>query len=297
MIKDIVLLLLCLQQSTGNTRCLNCNGVPGPFDCQTVTECGPHEVCYAKKYVEPGGIELFDLGCGVQSICSTSDPFGKRDIVETDIEDDKGISTICLACCNTTDLCNINGLCGAPPFIALPGTSLCYDCEVSRQPDDCTKITFCNTRQSCHLESTRNLIGDIRWRHGCVDKKQCQTSNSSQCSYCCNTDLCNTNTTFTQSPTSDNLFAVSKPHISGIDVQPRYIRYGSTVTIKCNVSGNPTPSVSFLVQGKSLASNVHVAGNTATISNYLPRNDDVYRCQATNCLDNSFYQFQLQAHL
>ncbi|CAG2223513.1 unnamed protein product [Mytilus edulis] len=292
---------------------------------------GPNKqyyVCYAKKYVEPGGIELFDLGCGVQSLCSTSDPFGKRDIVETDIEDDKGTSTICLACCNTTDLCNINGLCGAPPFIALPGTSLCYDCEVSRQPDDCTKITLCNTRQSCHLESTRNLVGDIRWRHGCVDKKQCQTSNSSQCSYCCNTDLCNTNTTFTQSPTSDNLFAVSKPHISGIDVQPRYIRYGSTVTIKCNVSGNPTPSVSFLVQetlhlpstmlymlvsrdvtgnptpsvnfvvqGKSLASNVHVAGNTATISNYLPRNDDVYRCQATNCLDNSFYQFQLQAHL
>ncbi|CAG2254481.1 unnamed protein product [Mytilus edulis] len=422
-----------------------------------------NDVCYAKKYVEPGGIELFDLGCGAQSLCSTSDPFGKRDIVETDIEDDKGTSTICLACCNTTDLCNINGLCGAPPFIALPGTSLCYDCEVSRQPDDCTKITLCNTRQSCHLESTRNLIGDIRWRHGCVDKKQCQTSNSSQCSYCCNTDLCNTNTTFTQSPTSDNLFAVSKPHISGLDVQPRYIRYGSTVTIKCIVSGNPTPSVSFLVQadakeqvekamklnadfkekfnlespitamwefiktslltileqtvpskmsssrfnqpwinqkikkltrqkkrsfekarktkrksdldryhrlkaatqkecrkayrdyindiinpelsanpkrfwgfikskkcesetlhlpstmlymlvsrdvtgnptpsinfvvqGKSLASNVHVAGNTATISNYLPRNDDVYRCQATNCLDNSFYQFQLQAHL
>ncbi|CAC5384474.1 HSPG2 [Mytilus coruscus] len=154
--------------------------VPTPIDCQTVVQCGPNQECYARQYVTHAGIQLYDLGCIGKSMCSTTvgvlpSGFGKRYGYKTRLHK-RQTSVLCTECCNTKDLCNMNGLCGSQNLTLPSGSTLCYNCNETRQIDDCREISLCNNKQACQVHSTKNAQGEVRWNHGCVPKQMCSIS-------------------------------------------------------------------------------------------------------------------------
>ncbi|VDI73030.1 Hypothetical predicted protein [Mytilus galloprovincialis] len=91
---------------------------------------------------------------------------------------------------------------------------------------------------------------------------------------------------------------LAAPIITQTVILPQNIRYGDTVTIQCLVTGNPKPTIDFLIWGRRLGANVHVdpTKHLLTISNFLPYDDGVYRCYAANLLGDVQKEFHLQGH-
>lgn len=294
-----LIVCLCLINSVvflNARRCLQCNSVTQPLDCSHVSECGRNEECYFEKYVTTGGIIVYDVGCKDTKLCTSShEPFGKRRSIGT---------SICSACCNDKDVCNIDGHCSAEKFLPPLGSNLCYKCHLSGRPDSCHQLTLCDQHSVCSLQQVTNYLGHIRWEHGCVKKAVCSSlSNHGGCSYCCDSPLCNYNCSTTHSViTSPSLLSTSTaiqqtiPIVIQTVIRPTNIKYGETVTVQCLVTGNPKPTIDFLVKGKRLGSNVQVDPTThvLTISNFLPYNDGDYRCVAANLLGDNHKDIHLQ---
>ncbi|XP_076081708.1 uncharacterized protein LOC143052540 isoform X2 [Mytilus galloprovincialis] len=243
MIKEILwFLMLCTSLSCANQRCLSCKMVPTPIDCQTVTQCGPNQECYAKQYVTHAGIKLYDVGCIDKLMCSTTvgvlpSGFGKRNGNKTPLHK-RQTSHLCTECCNNKDLCNMNGLCGSQN-IALPsGSTLCYNCKETRQLEDCHDITLCNNHQVCQVHSTTNTQGEVRWHHGCVQKQQCPdlTLPDNSCQTCCTSDLCNTNCT--PSTATDTQISTKSTTVKQTTSTLRATTGATTLKHKISVSSN-----------------------------------------------------------
>jgi Immunoglobulin domain len=57
---------------------------------------------------------------------------------------------------------------------------------------------------------------------------------------------------------------------------------GSDFSLTCESSGNPYPTITWIMSGASFASNAQQNGNVLRILNARPENNGVYVCQATN---------------
>ncbi|XP_063436366.1 uncharacterized protein LOC134717803 [Mytilus trossulus] len=295
--------------------CLDCRRIPQPYDCTTVTECSTNEVCYIEKYETSNGQKtwhLYNVGCKPLNSCTSSGPslpvVGKRSARKS-ID-----TTTCDECCSDKDICNLEGHCGSENFTKPFGSTLCYDCPLSKSSNTCNQLTLCYSDSACSLTQTRNLLGEPRWMHGCSQKSQCSTvaqiNPQGICSFCCDTELCNRNctikstvatplnttstTTTTMAPTTH--IPQTAPIITQTVILPTNIRYGNTVTIQCLATGNPKPTIDFLVKGRRLGGNVHVDPNThiLTISNFVSYDDTFYRCIASNPLGEDHKDFKLQ---
>ncbi|XP_076081549.1 leucine-rich repeats and immunoglobulin-like domains protein 1 [Mytilus galloprovincialis] len=151
--------------------------------------------------------------------------------------------------------------------------------------------------------------------HGCSQKSQCSTiahiHPQGICSFCCDTELCNRNctikstvasppststTTTTMAPSTP--IPLTAPIITQTIIRPTNIKYGDTVTIQCIATGNPKPTIGFLVKGRRLGANVHLDPTThlLTISHFLPYDDGVYRCIAANLLGDVHKDIHIQGH-
>ncbi|CAC5362920.1 unnamed protein product [Mytilus coruscus] len=292
--------------------CLDCRGLPQPFDCTTVTECSTNEVCYIERYETSNGLKswhLYNVGCKPLNFCSSSGPLlpvvGKRSARK------RIDRTICHECCNDRNICNLEGHCGSENFTKPDGSTLCYDCPFRRYPNYCNHLTLCDRDSACSTKQTRNLLGQPRWTHGCSEKSQCATIAQSNpqgiCSFCCDSELCNRNCTIqsTKSPhtTATTIppttpIPLTAPIVHRVVIHPTNIKYGDTVTIQCVVTGNPNPTIDFLVRYHSVGSNVQVDSTThvLTIRNFSLSNDRDYRCIAANSLGEDHKDFHIQGH-
>ena len=85
--------------------------------------------------------------------------------------------------------------------------------------------------------------------------------------------------------------AVDKPEISPL---PRMIQRmeGEKLTIFCNASGNPLPTISWTKDGNSVDTsnssrrNLSYEGKQLTVTNVSREDNGVYRCVAENSLGN-----------
>ncbi|XP_046575750.1 hemicentin-1-like [Haliotis rubra] len=81
--------------------------------------------------------------------------------------------------------------------------------------------------------------------------------------------------------------ATSTPPLTAPDIlnpnQTVNAALGKTVLLFCNVSGNPTPSVTWIYD-QSVNPNAHPKESTLAISSVLKNNEGVYRCEANNSL-------------
>ncbi|XP_063436367.1 uncharacterized protein LOC134717804 [Mytilus trossulus] len=234
-----------------------------------------------------------------KEFCTASHgPFGKRRSIGT---------SICSACCNDKDVCNIDGHCSAEKFVPPTGSNLCYKCHLSGRPDSCHQLTLCDQHTVCSLQQVTNYLGHIRWEHGCVKKAVCSSlSNHGCCSYCCDSPLCNYNCSTTHSViTSPSISSTTTaiqqtlPIVTQTVILPKNIIYGDTVTVQCFVTGNPKPTIDFLFKGSRLGPNVQVDSttNVLTISNFLPYNDGDYRCIGENFLGDDHKDFHIQGQV
>ncbi|VDI42718.1 Hypothetical predicted protein, partial [Mytilus galloprovincialis] len=292
--------------------CLDCRLIPQPYDCTTVTECSTNEVCYIEKYETSNGLKtwhLYNVGCKPLNSCTSS---GQRLPVVGKRSARKSIDTTkCHECCSDKDICNLEGHCGSANFTKPFGSTLCYDCPLSKHANTCNQLTLCDSDSACSIKQTRNLLGEARWMHGCSQKSQCTTITNSYrqgiCSFCCDTELCNRNctiqSTIAPSPTTTTTTMASTtpipqtaPIITQTVILPTNIRYGNTVTIQCLATGNPKPTIDFLVKGNGLGANVYVDPTThiLAISNFSSYDEVFYRCVASNSLGDDHKDFKLQ---
>ncbi|XP_021377465.1 uncharacterized protein LOC110465750 [Mizuhopecten yessoensis] len=164
---------LCETQKVNSTRkrCMSCDSVEHPSDCQTVRGCDEDEMCYTVYYLHTFGEKRFRLGCMRNNICNQG---GAIHIGETQF---------CSKCC-TGENCN-RELCkdaATPPPITTPGTTtlVCEDdpnrpCIPSLLPTICADSVFRNyCMKSCGLcamtSSTAATTG-------------CQDSNQQSCAF------------------------------------------------------------------------------------------------------------------
>ncbi|XP_052084328.1 uncharacterized protein LOC127721604 [Mytilus californianus] len=308
-------LWLMITVANAKRRCLEGVRLTSPLDTDIVTECGDHEICSVERYVTNDGLILFNVGCEDRQLCARNNPSIVRPIIGKPLVGKRESTIICHHCCDDKDLCNMN-MCGVA--VTLPiGSNICYDCPLAMDANKCNHISLCDQDSACSIKQTRNLIGQPRWTHGCSEKSQCakiaQSNPQGICSFCCDTDLCNRNctikstiapptttttttTTTTIAPTTPIL--QTAPIVQHFNQHPTSIKYGDTVSIQCIASGNPNPTIDFMVKGGLLGSNVAVDPTThvLTISNFLPRDDGDYRCIAANALGDDHKDFHLQAH-
>ncbi|XP_063438620.1 uncharacterized protein LOC134719557 [Mytilus trossulus] len=297
--------LLMITSANAKIRCLEGVRLTSPLDTTIVTECGDHEICSVERYVTNDGIILYNVGCKDRQYC-IANPLGKR--ITNPLGLGKRAETvICRHCCEDKDLCNMNQ-CGARVNLPI-GSTICYSCPLAMDANKCNHITLCDQDNACSIKQTQNLIGKPRWSHGCSEKTQCATIALSNpqgiCSFCCDTELCNRNctirstiapppTTTTMAPTTP--IPMTAPIITQTVIRPTNIKYGDTVTIECIATGNPKPTIDFLVKGRRLGANVHVNPTThlLTISNFLPYDDGDYRCIAANLLGDVHNDIHIQ---
>ena len=85
--------------------------------------------------------------------------------------------------------------------------------------------------------------------------------------------------------------AIDKPEISSL---PRMIQgiEGDKLTIFCNATGNPLPTISWTIDGNSVDTsnssrrNLSYEGKRLTVKNVNRGDNGVYRCVAENSLGN-----------
>ncbi|CAC5362921.1 HMCN [Mytilus coruscus] len=273
-----------------NRRCLEGVRLTSPLDTNIVTECGDHEICSVERYVTNDGLILFNVGCEDRQLCARNNPSIVRPIIGNPLVGKRDSTIICHHCCDDKDLCNMN-MCGVA--VRLPmGSNICYDCPLAMDANKCNHISLCDQDSQCAQIAQSNPQGI--------------------CSFCCDTNLCNRNctikstiappttttttTTTTIAPTTP--IPQTAPIVQHFNQHPTSIKYGDTVSIQCIVSGNPYPTIDFMVKGRRLGTNVAVDATThvLTITNFLPYDDGDYRCIATNALGDDHKDFHLQGH-
>ncbi|KAH3772075.1 uncharacterized protein LOC127845156 isoform X2 [Dreissena polymorpha] len=71
----------------------------------------------------------------------------------------------------------------------------CLTCDNVEQPRHCTTVMTCPDNDVCFVERKINSFGEEGYALGCMRDNVCRnitsTSSTSQCSQCCNKDLCN----------------------------------------------------------------------------------------------------------
>ncbi|XP_071155094.1 uncharacterized protein [Mytilus edulis] len=189
------------KSSAVNNLCLYCDHVALPQDCTHVVRCPNQQNCYLEKFQTIEGRIYYKLGCKDVTQCSDV-AIGRRKTLEinkrTNVEHgnlalynkrDLGDTSLCHACCSGQNVCNVEGLCGAPTLNKYGGT-ICFACSQEEQPDSCRQIRLCASGQGC---VTREIVNQLSrrtlYQTGCGSRDQCLAEDDG--TQCCTSDLCN----------------------------------------------------------------------------------------------------------
>ncbi|XP_060552420.1 uncharacterized protein LOC132713756 [Ruditapes philippinarum] len=173
-------------------KCLQCDDVPLPNLCEEVGECGEHEFCAIKQYVNAAGSFRYQLSCRDKKQCGTRQSvIGKRNDF-----------LACSECCQG-DLCNVAG-CGQKGFDPVYGP-LCYVCPLQLGSNTCGKVQQCGRDKVCSIQPVSRVgAPDNLFETKCVERndRMCGAHDEidssmivgrkrSSCSVCCNSTMCN----------------------------------------------------------------------------------------------------------
>ncbi|XP_060554540.1 uncharacterized protein LOC132715545 [Ruditapes philippinarum] len=173
---------------SGSTKCFLCDHVQYPYACETVTTCGPDEICFIQEVVTQTGNVAFNSGCMPNTRCTNASVtyVGKRS--GHSVRDSYDDITACTECCQG-DYCNMKG-CNAPEIPTDQRGLYCFACD-NGNPENCTNVNMCQKGELCFLYTSV----------GKTYKSQCQTQAlcdllshglSKICDpVCCKTDFCN----------------------------------------------------------------------------------------------------------
>lgn len=128
----IVYLLNTIQICDGGQTCASCSESENEEPCQHFIACGDDEECYVHNYTSESGYDYRDYGCISTQACShqLGPIIGKRA---------EGRHVKCMACCNETQLCNLQ-----------------LNCDISTSagvqlPRDCSGIPHPNRQSGSHV--------------------------------------------------------------------------------------------------------------------------------------------------
>ncbi|KAL4238406.1 hypothetical protein ACF0H5_003115 [Mactra antiquata] len=197
-------------------KCLVCDDMVDPTDCNIVLTCGDYQECFLESYVNIGGFKRYKMGCRDSLQCGQSDPTGNL--------------LVCSHCCQN-DLCNSQG-CSTQGYPKSRGP-LCFNCQSQKYVDDCISITMCGRDEVCRIHEVFNTVTHVkRYQTSCEPKTKCEeeqlmltTAQRSDgvCHVgCCADDLCNVQCNNSQVPpiTEASTTAVPQTTIMSTTKQP-----------------------------------------------------------------------------
>lgn len=286
--------------------CGICSFITDPTDCDRVTECGQHEVCYVEKYASSGGHLLYDVGCKSSHECKSIVEKRREEIDDSPMSGD---FQMCSSCCNDTKLCNvIGGHCGSQA-LDMSDRVLCYHCNHLRSPDQCETVRACPIYEQCYIEQSEGGVsGSLLWTSRCghesancrspgipIDSVVGKKRSSEFCAACCSEDLCNNNCTLaTGNGLTTPTIATGPLSIPVITFVTRLydVQIGSYIHLTCRAHGNPTPKVSWSFSAPVKPENIRTENNGADIyiDGVTEENYGHYACNAMNSQgqDNRF---------
>ncbi|KAL4216757.1 hypothetical protein ACF0H5_024480 [Mactra antiquata] len=261
----LVLLMTTVFSISEALRCLSCDHVNNPQECNHIVTCPSYQECVTEQKVSASGIQYFRLGCEDKVNCGMggSTAIGKKrgllaNITRRDLNDEL---IACRHCCNSVDGCNAN-LCTTRRSHDLH----CLRCTDAIKADHCEEVEVCSSYQSCYVTHPYNFnIGERRIEMGCMGQMQCEAMKNAfvqSCSICCNNaDYCNYNacdnftlptysTPTTTKPTTTHPTTTQQVRTMSTTIKrglPSVSCIRSPVTINfavsCHVTGNPKPTV------------------------------------------------------
>ncbi|XP_060578578.1 uncharacterized protein LOC132735620 [Ruditapes philippinarum] len=225
----VIVALTLLKHADASVRCFECTDMPHPQDCQVITTCSSHEICFVEQFVTSGGQILYSSGCLSKERCQTS---GKRSALSKianigksypisnalsapprdslSRRQDTGSKTdipTCVECCNG-EFCNVEG-CGTTAVPRTKRGPRCFSCDAQADPESCRDTMLCDTEQVCAIFIPLNSLAQNEWASDCMSERQCNTIVNlemqklgmaigkrdlitiTQCPRCCTTDFCN----------------------------------------------------------------------------------------------------------
>ncbi|XP_060570039.1 uncharacterized protein LOC132728410 [Ruditapes philippinarum] len=202
----LALYLICNIKEINGMTCLECADIPGARDCDTVKECGPHEVCFSTQLVSTSGHIYRRMGCRDRMQCSSGIVHKRSD----------GDLPVCDGCCDSL-WCQAN-LCQDQVYETNRGP-ICYSCEKQLEDENCTKITECSRDSVCVETYAESSTGHKLRKTACFSKSICERiygSNSfhqtnTTCFNCCKGDLCNSRCDMKLPATKPPVVTVTQP--------------------------------------------------------------------------------------
>ncbi|KAH3740916.1 hypothetical protein DPMN_047633 [Dreissena polymorpha] len=212
-----VFVVLCVGAAhAANMRCLECQDMPHPQDCDLVTVCTQYEVCYVEQFVTSGGLILYNSGCLAKNRCPS---ISKRGLNETSAflaqsrsasGDKRQTETsttdvaTCIDCCGSSNYCNVQG-CGEKMTPMTSRGPMCFFCHGQETPETCRTVQTCPIGQLCAIERMqghptvfvtkceRKPLCDAMVHAEATSHHRREVINDKQCPRCCSTDFCNDN--------------------------------------------------------------------------------------------------------
>ncbi|XP_053381634.1 uncharacterized protein LOC123562988 isoform X2 [Mercenaria mercenaria] len=175
--------------SAGGLMCYSCDDLSDINLCDTVKQCSNNKVCFVARYFD-GSQSKFKSGCLQGNTCEN-----KRN-------DSRYSDDLCFECCHD-DYCNNKG-CGEN---GIPDRDrrgpICFDCQHVSSPEQCVKISPCDSHQMCHIEEYKwfdHSHFKLGCGHGLCYPVRRMGSHAFKretpvCHSCCSDDYCNRNCT------------------------------------------------------------------------------------------------------
>ncbi|XP_060578577.1 uncharacterized protein LOC132735619 [Ruditapes philippinarum] len=225
----VIFAVTLLKHADASVRCFECADMPHPQDCQVITTCSSHEICFVEQFVTSGGQILYSSGCLSKERCQTS---GKRSAISNianirksypisnalsapprnslSRRQDTGSKTdipTCVECCNG-EFCNVEG-CGTTAVPRAKRGPRCFSCDAQADQESCRDTMLCDSEQVCAIFIPLNSLAQNEWASDCMSERQCNTIvnlemqklgiaigrrdliTTNLCPRCCTTDFCN----------------------------------------------------------------------------------------------------------
>ncbi|XP_046575901.1 sperm receptor for egg jelly-like [Haliotis rubra] len=149
--------------SRSDLRCLQCDHVSDPADCEVYSICGHGEICFTREIIDHHDKQAYRMGCESSQICSlyknAETIFGRRRYVLSEEE-----ARLCFDCCSTDD-CN-SALC---PFTA-SGTTTFKQADTTTTKSIQTTVagkTAATTTEATTTTGSGCPSGFVNWKMSC----------------------------------------------------------------------------------------------------------------------------------
>ncbi|XP_071098322.1 uncharacterized protein [Haliotis cracherodii] len=165
------------RRQSSDIRCLQCDHVSDPADCDDYSICGHGEICSTREFIDHHDMKSYRMGCQSSQICSlykdAATIFGRRRDVFSEDE-----ARLCFDCCSENDcnsaICTPNGGGATPLTQVVSTTPPRIPTRTSTATATTTKDYVCPSgfktwKTSCYSFSQTNVIWDDG-RKLCQDK-------------------------------------------------------------------------------------------------------------------------------